>query len=406
MQAKFILFSIADKGAFRYNKLKWGERHFRARNYRFFQEMLPLKNTKMLVLILLIIGFVAGLLTFWDVLTSFLVAALFAYLLNPMTNYIVGHARLKRGVAVAIVFLLFIIILTFIVSVTAPSLISQLSDLLGELRRYASDLDAIMETITGYMEQLHIPAQVVDTISSLISQSDTYILSFVGSILTSAVSLSMQIFDLIVFVILLIYFMLDGPALLHAFVNILPESARDRVWSILREADDLTWKYLKSRCVVSGGMGIVTFIGLKIMGIKYALLFAIISFVLDFIPYFGSFIACVIEVFYALLTGSFSLALTVLIFVLVVQQIEGNIIAPKVQGDAAGIHPITVMFALLACNRIWGTLGMLISTPVAAIVKLIIREMYDYVISPDLPAAPAAAAEADAAPPESGGQAM
>lgn len=368
--------------------------------------MFPLKNTKMLVLILLIIGFVAGLLTFWDVLTSFLVAALFAYLLNPMANYIVGHARLKRGVAVAIVFLLFIIILTFIVSVTAPSLISQLSDLLGELRRYASGLDSIMATVNGYMEQLHIPPQVVDTISSLISQSDTYILSFVGSILTSAVSLSMQIFDLIVFVILLIYFMLDGPALLHAFVNILPESARDRVWSILREADDLTWKYLKSRCVVSGGMGIVTFIGLKIMGIKYALLFAIISFVLDFIPYFGSFIACVIEVFYALLTGSFSLALTVLIFVLVVQQIEGNIIAPKVQGDAAGIHPITVMFALLACNRIWGTLGMLISTPVAAIVKLIIREMYDYVISPDLPAAPAAAAEADAAPPESGGQAM
>lgn len=406
MQAKFILFSIADKGAFRYNKLKWGERHFRARNYRFFQEMLPLKNTKMLVLILLIIGFVAGLLTFWDVLTSFLVAALFAYLLNPMTNYIVGHARLKRGVAVAIVFLLFIIILTFIVSVTAPSLISQLSDLLGELRRYASGLDSIMATVNGYMEQLHIPPQVVDTISSLISQSDTYILSFVGSILTSAVSLSMQIFDLIVFVILLIYFMLDGPALLHAFVNILPENARDRVWSILREADDLTWKYLKSRCVVSGGMGIVTFIGLKIMGIKYALLFAIISFVLDFIPYFGSFIACVIEVFYALLTGSFSLALTVLIFVLVVQQIEGNIIAPKVQGDAAGIHPITVMFALLACNRIWGTLGMLISTPVAAIVKLIVREMYDYVISPDLPAAPAAEAEADASPPESGGQAM
>ena len=97
--------------------------------------------------------------------------------------------------------------------------------------------------------------------------------------------------------------------------------------------------------------------------------------------------------------------LETLIFVLVVQQIEGNIIAPKVQGDAAGIHPITVMFALLACNRIWGTLGMLVSTPVAAIVKLIIREMYDYVISPDLPAVQAAA-EAGDAPPESGGQEM
>ena len=90
--------------------------------------------------------------------------------------------------------------------------------------------------------------------------------------------------------------------------------------------------------------------------------------------------------FLLLLTPAGLIILAVTVFVIIVQQIEGNIISPKVQGDAAGIHPITVMFALLVCNQIWGTIGMLISTPVAAVVKLVIREMYSYVISPDEPA--------------------
>ncbi|MEA4920033.1 MAG: AI-2E family transporter [Clostridiaceae bacterium] len=344
-----------------------------------------MKNTKMLVLILLIIGIAAGILTFWDILTTFLIAAMFAYLLNPITGYIVRKTDLKRPLAVAIVFFLFIFILIFIISVSAPSIISQMSDLITEMQRYAFNLDNLIKEITIYMTQLHLPKEVMDLVSSVLSESDTYILSFIGSIMTSIVNLSMQLFDLIIVVILIVYFMLDGPMLIRSIVSALPEKAEKKVSSLIGSANNLTWKYIKSRCIVSGGMAIVTFIGLRIMGIKYALLFAVISFFLDFIPYFGSFIAGVIEAFYALLTSGLSLAIGVGIFVIIVQQVEGNIISPKVQGDAAGIHPITVMFALLACNKIWGTMGMLISVPVAAILKLIFKELYSYVVSKEEP---------------------
>ena len=138
-----------------------------------------------------------------------------------------------------------------------------------------------------------------------------------------------------------------------------------------------------SRGAFAHGQTYVAYIGLLIMGIKYALLFALMSFVLDFIPYFGSLLAGVIEIFYALLTGSLGLAVAVAIFVLVVQQLEGNIAAPKIQGDATGIHPITIMFALLACNVLWGPLGMLISTPIAIIVKAILSEVHNFLVSDD-----------------------
>ncbi len=344
-----------------------------------------MKNTKLLMLVLLIACIVAGILTFWDILTTFLVSAVMAYLLCPIVSYVTSRAHVKRGVAVAVVFCFFAFILSFIISVTAPSVIHQMSDLLSEMQRYAFNLDSLAKSITEYMDAAHLPKEVIGLVTSLLSESDTYILSFMGSILTSIVGFSLQVFDLIVVIILMIYFMLDGPMLIASMINILPASSHEKMRSLLKKADLLTWRYVKSRCVVSGWMALATFIGLRLMGIKYALLFALISFVLDFIPYFGSFIAGVIEAFYALITGSVSLALAVTVFVIIVQQIEGNIISPKVQGDAAGIHPITVMFALLACNQIWGTLGMLISVPVAAVVKLAAGEVYAYIISPDGP---------------------
>lgn len=347
-----------------------------------------MKNTKMLALIIMLVALAAGVLYFWDMLKQFVVAALMAYLLSPLTQYIIDKAALKKGVAVTIVLFLFVFILMFVISISAPAVVTQLTNLLTEIRRYASNIDELLASAQSYMEKLHLPEPVMETIMDMISQGDSYILSFIGSLVSSLAKLSMQVFDLIILIILLIYFMLDGDKLVNAAVSAFPPKAATKVAAILVEADELTWKYLRSRCVVSGGMAVVTYIGLRIMGIRYALLFALISFFLDFIPYFGSFIAGAVEAFYALITGGVSLAVTVVIFVLVVQQIEGNIVGPKLQGDAAGVHPITVMFALLACNKIWGTFGMLISTPVAALIKLIVKELYAFVISPDEPDAP------------------
>ena len=152
---------------------------------------------------------------------------------------------------------------------------------------------------------------------------------------------------------------------------------------VLSEANNIGKQYIKSRFKISGCMAIAIFIGLRCFGIEYAFIFAILSFCLDFIPYFGSLIGCIIQIFYALITGGISFALGVAIYVIIVQQIEGNILAPKIEGNATGIHPITVLFALLAVEQIFGPLGMLISTPLAAILKVVFVELYRYVISDD-----------------------
>ena len=342
-----------------------------------------LKNTKLFVLAFLVIAFTAGILTFWDTLLTFLFSAVVAYLLNPLVKLVMKKADCKRGPAVAVTLAIVITILSLLISLTLPYLIQQISGLIQDLQTYADNFDDLVFSVMRYLRHLHVPEEVIQLAADLIAQSDTYILSFALNLLTSMVNLSLQIFDLVVIIIVMVYFMLDGPKLIQDLIGFLPAVIGDKVAHIFSEANQIGKKYIKSRFKISGCMATAIFIGLKCFGIQYAFVFAIMSFCLDFIPYFGSIIGSIIEIFYALITGGISFAAGVAVYVLIVQQIEGNILAPKIEGNATGIHPITVLFSLLAVNQIFGPLGMLISTPLAAILKIIFGELFHYVVAPD-----------------------
>ena len=340
-----------------------------------------MKNTKLLVMAMMIVACAAGVLTFWDTIMTFMFSGVIAYLLNPLVKMIMKRAKVKRGVAVALTLAFVLVVLSFIISLVLPYLIQQVSGLINDLQAYAANFDDVVFRVLRYLEHLHVPDEAIQAAGELIAQSDTYILSFALNLLTSIVNLSLQIFDLVVIIIVIVYFMLDGPKLIQDLVNFLPKTAGTKVAHLLSEANIIGKQYIKSRFKISGCMALAIFIGLRCFGIQYAFIFAILSFCLDFIPYFGSMIGCIIEIFYSLITGGVSFALGVAVYVIIVQQIEGNILAPRIEGNATGIHPITVLFALLAVEQIFGPLGMLISTPLAAILKIIFIELYNYVIS-------------------------
>ena len=363
-----------------------------------------MKSTKLLVLLLSLSAAVALIWRFWDVAMPFFGAAIIAYLLGPLVNRICRSGKVRRGLAVIVVLLLVVGLLAGFLSVTIPYAVTQVGALVKDISSYASNLDQIIDRAMNWLGGLHLPQPILDKAAEILSQADVYLMRVFTAILEWLVNFSTGLFDVIIIVILIIYFLLDGRKLIRGILNKLPLEMSNRATRILRDTDKMIWKYLRSRVLLSGGMAVVTYIGLTIMGLRYAAVFAVLSFILDFVPYFGSFIAGAIEGVYALVTGGIGLALTVLIFVLVVQQIEGNIVAPKLQADAVGIHPITVLFSLLACSEIWGPVGMLISTPVAGVFKILSSEVYRYLtaglITPETLAAAEAAKPPKETPPE------
>ncbi|MBQ7491625.1 MAG: AI-2E family transporter [Clostridia bacterium] len=342
-----------------------------------------MKNTKLLALVLLLVAVVAAIWRFWSVVMLFFVAALIAYILGPLVKLLTFKGKIPRAVAVIITVLIVLGLIAWGLVLLIPYAVTQISGVVDDLVRYASNFDQLLQEANALLASWHLPRPILDWATDALGKSDVYLTNLFRGMLSGMMNATTSIFNVVIVLILTVYFMLDGAKLLRSGVDRLPEHVRHAARRVLRESDRYFWKYLGTRVLISLGMALVSYIGFSIIGLKYAALFAALSFVMDFIPYFGSLIAGAVEGVFALITGGVSLAVKVVIFILVVQQIEGNVVAPKVQSNAVDIHPLWVMFSLLVCSKIWGPVGMLISTPVAVVVKAVFREVYHYIISPD-----------------------
>ena len=345
-----------------------------------------MNGTKLWVLSIVLIVTVAAIVKFSSILPLFAVSAIIAYLLRPLAEWITRKFHLKRILAVAIVFFLFIAFVSVVVVALVPVVTNQITALANDAESINAGIEVFANRALALLEDWNLPPVAIDYFNELVGSVDDILLTLIVGIVKTLLSYSMRILDLVIFLVLLFYFMLDGRRIILFIENALPDGPRRRLQHFLHECNDIVWRYLKSHILISGCVGIVTYIGFLLMGSPYAVFFGIMTFVLDFVPYFGSIIAGVVEGVITLVTGGLPMAIFAVCFVLAMQQIEGNIIIPKVQGDTVGLHPIAVLFAILACDLLWGPLGMLIAVPVAGFVRIIVKELYCYFF--DMPAVP------------------
>lgn len=337
-----------------------------------------MSSVKLWIISVCLLGLIFCAWYFGDILTLFIAAALFAFLLSPLADFLQKKLGLKKRIlptlitfigAIAVIGLLLILVL--------PQLYNQIASLTLNINDYIDSIMSIVDKITLKAAEMNLPEELTETISNLSSTLGSYIVSFVINIGKSILAASLKILDVVLFLCLAFYFILDGKNIYRSFEALFPPLVRFRIHRIALELDEIVWKYVKARVLVSFGLFVIALIGFMCFGLEYALLLAIITFFLDFIPYFGSIIAGVITCLSALLSGGVGYAIGVLVFFVVIQQIEGNIISPKVHGDAVNIHPVAIIFSLLACNKLFGFFGMFISVPVAGLVKVLFIEIRD-----------------------------
>lgn len=340
-----------------------------------------MSNTKIFVLALLTITLVAGVFYFSSVLSLFAVSALIAFILNPIAKTIQKRFRLKKIISILIVFAILCILITVAIVSLLPELINQSKSFVSNMETYEKVLVDIVNLVLNYAREHGVSQVVTDYIYTFISGIDAYITSIILSVASSVLSFSARILDVVIVIIITVYFMLDTRFMLEKISRLFSEKYSQKFLKIVNDGNDAIWKYLKVKTIISACMGIAVFIIFKFFGIEYALLLAIFCFIMDYIPYFGSIFAGVVAFIVILVTNSFTEAVVVIILVTLVQQIEGNVIVPKVQGNELGLHPIIVIFSVLACNVLWGPLGMFIAIPIAAILKLILLEVYEYLVS-------------------------
>ena len=329
------------------------------------------------LLIALIVGWLIWLLA--PVLTPFVCAALLGWLGDPWVDRLERSGR-SRTTAVVLVFTLMLLLLVLSLVILVPMIERQVVTVIESLPAYR---DWFMQTALPWVEQrtgLELVAWLdVDRLTEWVrghwQQAGGVAATLCGSFSRSGFAVMAWIANLMLLPILTFYFLRDWDLLVERIAALVPRDHIATVTRLALESNEVLGAFLRGQFLVMLALGAIYAIGLSVVGLKVGLLVGIIAGLISFVPYLGTATGIVLGVIAAMVQsgGDWSLVAMVMGVFVVGQMLEGYVLTPRIVGDRIGLHPVAVIFAIMAGGQLFGFLGMLLALPVAAIANVLLR---------------------------------
>lgn len=311
------------------------------------------------------------------ILMPFVLAAVFAYLGDPLVDRL-ERLRIGRGVAAGIVFLVMLLLVALALLLLVPLIQRQIARFIAALPGYVA---WATHTAVPWLEQkLGIPPSEFDT-SMLIARVREH-LGTVGSVAATVLGyatrsgLALIGFGVAVVLVPVVTFYLlrDWDRLVAHIDALLPREAQPTIRRLARETDNVLGAFVRGQLLVMVGLAIYYAIALKLVGLDVGPLIGMIAGLVSFVPYLGFIIGIVASVIAALVQfhDAFHLVLVLVVFA-VGSVLESYILVPKLVGDRIGLHPVAVIFAVLAFGELFGFIGILLALPMASIAMVLLR---------------------------------
>ena len=310
------------------------------------------------------------------VLLTFLLAAILAYVLNPLVRRLEA-LRVPRALAVIGVFLGLIaavVVALLVLIIPAVSQVQALvqnpevaTDGVTRFSNWARDLPYVGERVDT-VDQAAV-TQFVQSNAPSAGQVFNGALGFIGGVF----GVFGTILNLLLMLLVSVYLLLDRERISDATLRAIPETVRDQAVELFHAVEGSLARYLKGQLLLCAIMGVVGWAIAYFTFGSYALLIGLWAGLTELIPVLGAFLGAVPAVVIALFAGGFTQALVVAGLFLVAQQIEGNILVPRIQGGSVGVHPLWVLFATLAATALYGIIGAIFAVPIVAIIAATLR---------------------------------
>lgn len=328
---------------------------------------------------LIFFAIAAGLLFYFfflvrGLMVSLVLALFLTYLLNPLVN-----AMERRGTPRTYAILLAYLALSFVVAgiflYIMPRVIKQLYILEVTIPIYITQTQQILQSLQEQFSVLNIPEGVRQIINQRIVLLEEYGLQWVRNAVTILIGLVGYIFRIILAPVLAFYLLKDYDAISAKVVAWLPAEYRDDITGLFKQINQVLASFIRGYLLVAAIISVLTTIAMVLLGVDFALMLGLIAGVTELIPYFGPVIGAVPAIAIALLESKW-MALKVAIAFVIIHQLEGNIISPKIMSDKVGLHPLLVILSLLAGGELYGLMGMVLAVPCAAVLKVILCFVY------------------------------
>ncbi|MDO5555490.1 MAG: AI-2E family transporter [Clostridia bacterium] len=324
-----------------------------------------------------------------SILMPFLVGILMAYLfyipcrqiekLYRNTKYLKKRAR---GLSVLTVYIMAILVLTIVINIVIPSISKSIKDLSNNLPTYYQNA---IDYVENMPEDSIIKKESAKEIISKLELIDiTKILSIenVSDYIKKAIGVAGAIFSGFVTIVMSVYILLERGEILKFIKKLNSALFKKETCTSLNnyfmKANDIFFKFISSQVLDAIIVGVIVSIAMKILGVKYWILLGFMIGLFNVIPYFGSIVAIAISSIITIFTGGFAKAIWTLIVVVILQQIDANVINPKIVGNALKLSPILVIFSVTVFGAYFGILGMFLAVPIIAVIKILINDFIEY----------------------------
>ena len=358
------------------------------------------------VLLFFIVYRYSGFAKIWDKLMSimqpFIIGIVLAYIVNPIMMVVEGIVmrligpkvknpktaeKTARGIGIVCALMLFLLIIVFLLELIIPQIISSVQGVVGSLPDEISSFVAWVTEVTRGNEQISNMVEKgiisgTDFIGKwvqdhLLPQANTYIVS----ITTGVVNVARIVVNVFVGIIISVYVLASKERFIGQSKKMIYTMFDAKRGNIIirtaRKSNEIFGGFIMGKIIDSLIIGVLCYVGLLILRMPYPTLVSVIVGVTNVIPFFGPYIGAVPSFIIITLANPIK-GLYFLVFILVLQQLDGNVIGPKILGDSTGLSPFWVVFAIIAAGGIFGFAGMLLGVPTFAVIYYIAGEIVSH----------------------------
>ncbi|PGZ07950.1 AI-2E family transporter [Bacillus cereus] len=310
-----------------------------------------------------------------------LLAGVLFYILHPFVS-LLEKKGVSRIVSIASIYLIVLGLFIFLVVTVIPIIKDQIDALIDNLPYFGHEIERAARrfgesNLLGKIQE-NLNIDVANMVKDYTVDFTKSLSSVTGNVTGFLSTVTEVVLTFVMVPFILFYLLKDGEQLPNHFLKFISEQRQPAAKSILDDMHYAISSYIRGQIIVSLFIGIMLLIGYLIIGIKYAVLLAILAMIVNIVPYVGPVIAITPALIIAFIDSP-AMVLKVIIVMMVVQLAEGKFISPQVMGKKLDIHPITIIFIILTAGNLFGIMGVILAIPGYAILKVLVTHGYRFV---------------------------
>lgn len=305
-----------------------------------------------------------------EIIFMVFIAVIVALIMNPAVEKM-KTKKIPRVLGASIIFSVVLVIIGLFFFIIVPPLAKEMSQLATQFPAYMNNLNINYSTLS----EQQIDDRLAGPIQEILVETSKFLKNTTTTILSGILGLLGGLLSAMLIAVISFYLVIEKKGIEKFVKAVIPCDFQPRTLRVIRKIEVKLGKWFIGQLFLGFVIGLVTFIGLSLLGVPYAMVLAIIAGGMELIPYLGPILAGIPAVIIAFTVSPF-LALLTLILYFLIQQVENYVLVPKVMQKSVGLHPVIIIIAMLIGYQFADIIGVILSVPVATIASIILEDLY------------------------------